>query len=79
MTEGQALQSYLVHYFDLTFHLDWHTIDAPQADGTTQKIQLPYLQTVDANGKFARSRKQGLAAFEEADLGKLINKLSTLA
>lgn len=77
-TEGKALQSYLVHYFDLTFNLDWHTIDVPQADGTTQKEQRPYLQTVEANGKFARSRQKGLDAFEPADLGKLIEKLATL-
>lgn len=77
-TEGKALQSYLIHYFDLTAHLDWHTLDVAQSDGTTVKQQRPYLQTVEANGKFARSRHAGLDAFEPADLTALINKISTL-
>lgn len=77
-TEGKALQSFLVHYFDLTAHLDWHTLDVTQADGTTVKQEVPFLQTVEANGKFARSRKKGLAPFEEANLLNLINKIATL-
>ena len=77
-TEGKALQSYLVHYFDLTAHLAWHSMDVAQADGTTLKQEFPYLQTVEANGKFARSRVQGLDAFEPAHLGNLINKLANL-
>lgn len=77
-TEGKALQTYLVHYFDLTAHLDWHTMDVPQLDGTTLKQEMPFLQTVEANGKFARSRNKGLAAFEAADLGALLAKIQSL-
>lgn len=75
-TEGKALQTYLVHYFDLTAHLDWHTINVQQADGTTLAQEYPYLQTVTTNKKFARSRHTILAPFEEAHLGNLINKLA---
>lgn len=77
-TEGKALGSFLIHYFDLTCHLAWHTIEMPQQDGTTLPTQLPYLQTVEANGKFARSRKQGLEPYEPADMTQLFNKLATL-
>jgi len=77
-TDGQSIKTFLIHYFDLTAHLNWHNIPVTNADGTTTTVQQPFYQTVEANGVFARSRKVGLEAFEPADLGALINKLSTL-
>lgn len=76
--DGQSIKSFLVHYFDLTVHLDWHNIATTDAEGKQTTVQAPYYQTVEANGVFARSRKKGLEPFEPADLGKLIEKLSTL-
>lgn len=75
-TAGKAIANYLMHFFDLTAHMQRHAQNIQQADGTVVQQQIPYLQTVEANGIFARSRKEGcLDAFEPADLLTIINKL----
>lgn len=74
-TAGKAIGNYLMHFFDVTMHMQRHTVNVPQADGTTIAQQLPYLQTKEANGIFARDRLGRLDLFETADLNAIINKL----
>lgn len=76
-TAGKSVQTYIVHYFDLTAHLAWHSIDVQQQDGTTAKQQFQYLQTVSANGIYARAKTLNkLDSFEPANLSAILAKLN---
>lgn len=73
---GKAVGQYLKHFFDMSLHLAWHTVNVPQPDGTTIPTRLNYLQTKDVGNKiFARDRNNLLEAFEPAHLGDIIAKI----
>lgn len=75
-TAGKALANYLMHFFDVTAHMQKHAQQVQAADGSVQTQQIPYLQTGEANGVFARDRTGKLDLFEPANLTAIFNKLS---
>jgi len=76
VTKGKAVATYLMHYFDCTLHMKWHTINQPQPDGSVQTVTMPFLQTSEFNMIFARTRLAGkLAPYEPADLSAIAAKL----
>lgn len=77
-TKGQAVATYLMHYFDCTLHMALHQVQQQQADGTVQTVTQPFLQTQEFNRIFARTRAANkLQAYEPPDLTAIANKLKS--
>lgn len=76
ITKGQAIATHCMHFFDVTLHMALHQVDQQQADGSVQKVTLPYLQAREFNNIFARDRLNKLDNFEPADLAAICNKLT---